>query len=444
MSGPKVVVVVTREEAIATCERGIRQLQRAINDWQTRTGQLGVFDDIEHAHNIERLAAIKAMLGDDQFLQVQEACKLELSFLQRSLGEREAQAVAQAATHRANARRRQDNKRLLLGVLASDRSPEAQKLTQRLRADEADAVAESLSWWSRRHGDESGLNQAQQSLADALKDEHVPMLFEKWKATQPPGLARNPRIQRVDTHIAELQLLSDEAHIAPFLARLGSIEQMDEGAQQNLLLDSLVLDLAQVVRRDADFRAEFAEALRFIEEIAAFNQRDAEALRGEAELVASTRDAAQASALRARCQSIIDQAAEREAAQARRKTVLAALADLGYEVQEGMATAWAEQGRLALRKHATPGYGMEIAGAIGNLRMQMRTVAFDAHRDRGRDRDVETLWCGDIERLQERLAEDGGGLIIERALGAGERELKEVAAPVMRQQEGRVLKQRSI
>ena len=62
----------------------------------------------------------------------------------------------------------------------------------------------------------------------------------------------------------------------------------------------------------------------------------------------------------------------------------------------------------------TPGYGVEIAGGVGG-RMQLRPVALgDATtaRDPVRDRDIETLWCGDVTRLTRLLAEHGDTLTI--------------------------------
>jgi hypothetical protein len=52
-------------------------------------------------------------------------------------------------------------------------------------------------------------------------------------------------------------------------------------------------------------------------------------------------------------------AREREAlgAQARRAAVIKSLAGLGYEVSEGLGTAWVDQGRVVLRNAARPDYG---------------------------------------------------------------------------------------
>ena len=115
------------------------------------------------------------------------------------------------------------------------------------------------------------------------------------------------------------------------------------------------------------------------------------------------------------------------AANARRNALLEALGGLGYEVTEGMATAWASEGRLVLRSAARPDYGVEVSGAE---RIQMRPVAFDAGAvgpDPARDIDAETIWCGDVTRLQQNLARHGDALKIEKALPVGAVPLKRVA-----------------
>ena len=119
----------------------------------------------------------------------------------------------------------------------------------------------------------------------------------------------------------------------------------------------------------------------------------------------------------------------RRAAAARRAAVLEGLAGLGYEVTEGMSTTFAQDGRLVLRSAARPDYGVEVSAAAGSERMQMRTVAFEAGGrgpDPVRDRDAETIWCGDVSTLQERLTAIGGDLKIEKALPVGATPLKRV------------------
>ncbi len=113
---------------------------------------------------------------------------------------------------------------------------------------------------------------------------------------------------------------------------------------------------------------------------------------------------------------------------ARREAMLQGLAELGYEVREGMITAWADSGKIVLRKSATPGYGVELGGKAENGRMQVRAVALSRDRDTQRDKDIETIWCNEFGRLQAMLQGNGSKLLIERAMGVGETPLKEVLA----------------
>jgi len=115
-----------------------------------------------------------------------------------------------------------------------------------------------------------------------------------------------------------------------------------------------------------------------------------------------------------------------QAAQARRAAILTGLATLGYEVHEGMNTALAAQGRVVLKNPALAGFGVEIAGAADAARLQVRAVAFDPARDSRRDRDAETLWCSDFHQLEEMLAQQGSGVVVEKSLAIGAAPLKVV------------------
>ncbi len=118
------------------------------------------------------------------------------------------------------------------------------------------------------------------------------------------------------------------------------------------------------------------------------------------------------------------------AAEERRRAVLEGLASLGYEVSEGMMTAWVSGGRVVLRKPANPGYGVELSGGSQTDVMQVRAVGLGNPadpRDAGRDKDMETIWCGEFERLQSLVAQAGGNVSIESARPVGQFPLKVVS-----------------
>ena len=98
-------------------------------------------------------------------------------------------------------------------------------------------------------------------------------------------------------------------------------------------------------------------------------------------------------------------------------------------IREGMATAWAADGRVIVRKPSVPDYGVEL-GAPGDVaRLQVRLVGSDqpaSTRTAARDRDQEVTWCNEFEALQAAVAAAGGHLAIERAVGAGVQPVKSV------------------
>ncbi|MFC7665249.1 hypothetical protein ACFQWF_24910 [Methylorubrum suomiense] len=46
-----------------------------------------------------------------------------------------------------------------------------------------------------------------------------------------------------------------------------------------------------------------------------------------------------------------------------------------------------------------------------------------------RDKDQETIWCGQFDQLRSVLADRGGHVEIERALPAGEQAVKTISLP---------------
>lgn len=314
MSGPKVVRIVTREEAIATCERDLQRLDKALARWENQASRLAQLSDAERAAAHARRASLHALLEQERWLDVQLQVKIESEFLKRDLAEREERAIRQAAESRQQHRRLQENASALLQALDAKPDAASAALRQTLQAladgalrDDAEALlAQGFAALASAPAEER-LSEAQHELAQRLKTDETPITLEQWRARQ------------------------------------------------------------------------------------------------------------------------------QQAALARRQAVLQGLASLGYEVREGMATAWAQTGRVVLRKPATPGYGLEVGGKADSGRLQLRAVALNANRDSQRDRDIETLWCGEFQRLQALLAAQGGELSVERALGVGEVALKEIGEEEQRE-----------
>ncbi|MBH9400805.1 hypothetical protein I5K83_02795 [Pseudomonas aeruginosa] len=439
MSGPKVVRIVTREEAIATCERDLQRLDKALARWENQASRLAQLSDAERAAAHARRASLHALLEQDRWLDVQLQVKIESEFLKRDLAEREERAIRQAAETRQQHRRLQENASALLQALAAKPDAASAALRQTLQAladgalrDDAEALlAQGFAALASAPAEER-LSEAQHELAQRLKTDETPIPLEQWRARQQQDAPREQRLARIDRHIAELQLLQGEASAQAFLERLARAEAEQRPARRNLLLDSLVLDLAQAAREHQQQRQRLEHLQDLASEVAALGAAEHAELLQRAACQPDS-DPQQLAELTERCNAILTAHLQQQAALARRQAVLQGLASLGYEVREGMAPAWAQPGRVVLRKPATPGYGLEVGGKADNGRLQLRAVALNANRDSQRDRDIEPLWCGELQRLQALLAAQGGELSVERALGVGEVALKEIGEEEQRE-----------
>lgn len=440
MSGPKVVRIVTREEAIATCERDLQRLDKALARWENQASRIAQLSDAERAAAHARRASLHALLEQERWLDVQLQVKIESEFLKRDLAEREERAIRQAAETRQQHRRLQENASALLQAL--DARPDAASAALRqtlhtladgvLRDDAEALLAQGFAALASAPAEER-LSEAQRELAQRLKTDETPMSLEQWRARQQQDAPREQRLARIDRHIAELQLLQGEASAQAFLERLARAEAEQRPERRNLLLDSLVLDLAQAAREHQQQRQRLEHLQDLASEVAALGAAEHAELLQRAAACQPDSDPQQLAELTERCNAILTAHLQQQAALARRQAVLQGLASLGYEVREGMATAWAQTGRVVLRKPATPGYGLEVGGKADNGRLQLRAVALNTNRDSQRDRDIETLWCGEFQRLQALLAAQGGELSVERALGVGEVALKEIGEEQQRE-----------
>jgi len=244
--------------------------------------------------------------------------------------------------------------------------------------------------------------------------------------SQQPGVAEDQALLRVDGFLGELTGIGIDP--GPFSARISSLE-LESPTRRSLLADSLLLDLATAVKNGRE-HARLQSHLRARHaELSEMHSPEAASLRSEiGELLSGAMRGNEAELIK-RADFLIEEEVRAMAADERRRAVLEGLAGLGYEVSEGVATAWVNGGRVVLRKAANPGYGVELSGGSQSDLLQVKAVAFGNStetRDMSRDRDIETIWCGGFERLQSLIAKDGGLLAIEYARPIGQFPLKVV------------------
>jgi len=423
MSGPKVVRIVTREELVALCESLLGRAAAALEAWEQSCARGEGLTETEKAAGRARLASLRQMLTSDRFAELQKEVPREITFLRDDQRERSEKAVARAAAARSAERRRGDAAKALLSALAQIGKPVDGALRAALEKADPAALARGFALLSapRENGGAD-----RRALAARYMEGDEDRSLEAWLGRQPDSL--DPRFGRLEAAVCEIAQLGDAALAASLESRIAETSVEPVGARRDLLIDSLQVDLAQALRarrenasRAADIRLDLAElaALDMAQQAAEFERRLGAVLVGGGDL---TKLASEVVAAAASGRAAL-------AARARRDAVLQSLAGLGYEVTEGLSTAWVADGKVVLRKADRPDYGVEISGDAGAARLQMRAVAFDGAQggpDPSRDRDAETLWCGDVSALKAQLSQAGGDLVIEKALAIGATPLKRV------------------
>jgi hypothetical protein len=429
MSGPKVVRVVTREELQAVCQGQLRRLDAAMQEWL----RIGRRNDTVNEEDVKacgaRIARLRELLAAGRFAEIQKEVPAEVAYLQNDQKARLAKAAAAAAAARSQDRQRADAAAGLLAALQRAGKPLDAKLRAAIEVaakgnSDLDAMAKGYALLTQQSDvtDEA----KRRELAQKHKVPGGTKSFEDWLTAQPIS-PDDAKLARLEKRLAELTLLSDTDATDGFETWLTNVRAERVDARRNLLLDSLEMDLSRALS-DTRALAVAAEELRL-----SLAELEAEDAATHATLLAKRDGAATVAELRAVREESEHALLERRNAMAaahRRAAILKGLAGLGYEVTEGLATAWVEQGHVVLKKAAQTEYGIELSGEPSGQRMQVRVVAFadgTTATDAARDRDAEAAWCGDVASLKDSLAKMGGGMVIEKGMPVGATAVRRVA-----------------
>ncbi|MGO7181120.1 hypothetical protein ACCT14_08070 [Rhizobium brockwellii] len=431
MSGPKVVRVVTREEIIAICQGHIAVLVAAFEQWQ-RVGKRNEIVDAEDIRLAQsRILAMGDLLAMDKFAELQKQAPLEIAFLKADMETRIERAAEKAARDRNEGKRRLRAANSLAMALSEKglEVPPALSNPGSCSQEELQAAVTHGFALLAPSSLRSETTDRQRELAAKLGEGESHPTLADWLATQHPSAVEDPRLTDLERRYEELRALDPE-RASKLSDRVEKVSS-DRSSRRSLLIDSLALDIA-AARRAATDEADAFEQLRAIEAQLKNNPTPASAsqlakinnlLNGSPTVVEISDMIATATAT---LQTIIQERAEQD----RRSAILAGLGELGYEVKEGMQTAWVENGRVVLKSNKRPGYGVEIGGNP-NSGMQLRTVGFAASadpRDAIADISAETEFCGDFSVLQAKLAASGGELVVMKALGVGTTAVKRISA----------------
>ena len=428
MSGPKVVRIVTREEIIAICQDHLAQVEVALQRWE-RFGQRNQLLDGEDSKRArKRQAELRALLVADRFTELQKQVPDEIAYLQSDSQRRLSEAASKAASKRLYGSRLADLARQALEKSVRGQKPLSEVLKRELeavvQANGADhqkaetALAQVLA--TEMASGPASLTPGQRALAERLRGGDKTRSLDEW--LQDALSEADAHALKADKAIEELSLIAGEQEAAPLAARYRAVLTEPVGRRRQMLADTLMLDTVNAL---AGAKAT-AEALRSLElkaaSLASIDTAQAKELAQRAATAVAGRDAAAAQTLMKQVAAVVEQERKALAARAQRSAIVNALKDLGYEVREGMQTAAAQDGNVVVRRAANAEMGVQVSGMHGGG-VQFRPVRFgpsSSARDTRKDRDIETIWCSDFDRLKERFGGEHGSLKVEEARPVGE------------------------
>jgi hypothetical protein len=454
MSGPKVVRVVTKQEVMSICRGRIDAFQDTIEHWRKCASRYDVLSAEEEQTVEKRLLAVKTMYEREQFVEVQKQCSVEIAFLQADMNRIQDEAIAKAEQQRHMRRRLQYSAETLISTFTSLQRQIPKELlsiaSSSLAATDEELakmnaiLSQILTDYTMSSAEQEDMTPVQKKLSKMLSEGEKLQTLADWKS-QCEDAQILDKDHRLDRLIAELEATEDKLSVTPFLDRIASISRESSASRRSLLTDSLILDLVDR-SNERKAKAQAIASMRDIRsELHRFNSKQAKDLEALLTKAIDSEDISSSQQLYDHGISLIKEETKGIAGEFRRKAILKGLSELGYEIREHMATAWAENGRIIVTKPNENGYGIELGAIEGAERMQVQLVSFDlcnAASKASQDRDRETIWCSEFSRLQFLLEKAGTSLHIEKALPVGAKPLKQVQQDKQQGQDrmGRIIK----
>lgn len=429
MSGPKAFRIVTREQVVAICEGHLARLDAAIAEWIREGERHHSVSATDLAAVSKRRDELRRLLTENRFTELQKQVPAEISFLHADTQKRLEKAAVAKAEARHALRRSTRTAAMLLDTLDKAGRDVPADLRRALKAgdvSQADLTSAINSAFRLLSTTTSAprATDRQRTIAERLGEGEHRATLEEWLSRQPPETG-DAEVLRIDRHLAELFTLGVD--VSPFERRTSVIVGEADQARRALLSDSLLADLAVALKSGRERRATLGRLRDVRVDLARMQRAGVPALLAKVDAALERGQGSGISGLIEEADTLIAEETRVMAAEARRRAVLSSLASLGYEVNDGMETAWVQGGRIVLRKAAARDYGVELGGGVRSDQMQVRAVAFGnsrTARNSQRDRDMETIWCGEFGRLQAMIGASGGGIEIERALPVGAVPLK--------------------
>lgn len=441
MSGPKVVRVITKQELMAICQGRIYTLRDAINEWRSFAIRHDALNKDEEKEIVDRFSSITRLFELERYKDVQNQCITEIAFLKRDLHRIQEQAIAKAENEKTVRRRLKYSAETLIQAFETSGRlipHELQTIVTSVEtAQEAElssmgsAFNQILTEYTLNITNNHNITPLQAELSKKLAEGEKLQTLAEWKTTQVVNNSSEDADRRLDKLITEIEVLESKEIAKPFLDRAALITKIPSSSHRSLLIDSLIFDLVAHSAARKEKEKEIAAVRELRSELRSFSSKSVKDLEALITQAINSQDFSSCNILKERATKLLDEEKKALAGTARRKAILQGLAELGYEIRENMVTAWAENGRIVVKKPNENVYGVELGAIADAERIQIQLVSFEQSEHSAskasKERDRETIWCSEFSHLELLLQKSGTTLKIEKALPVGAKALKSVS-----------------
>lgn len=441
MSGPKITRVITKRERMLTCRRQMDALRSAIDEWRNCAVQHDAPTEQIDREIETQFKYISTMYDREQFRNVEKHCTDAITFLENEKNQIQEQAMAEAERDRSLRRRLQYSAETLVRAFGSSGRMIPEELqhiaTSAITIDATELQAMStnlnrlLTEFTTCGADTQNMTPLQKELSKTLAEGEKLQTLAEWQTSQSEFTHIVEKECRLDKLLAEIQAFENTTVMKPFLDRTSLIAQEPSPRLRSLLTDSLIFDLISHSKARKEKESTLTSMREVCSELKRLSSKAADNLRIALSKAIDSEDLAKGSLLRDKGAALIRDTNKVIAGAARREAILKGLSEIGYEVRENMATAWAEDGRIVVKKPNEKGYGVELGSVADAEKFQIQLVSLEQSHEAAklsRDRDRETIWCSEFSQLQTLLEKSGAELIIEKAIPSGIKPLKQVEA----------------
>ena len=254
-------------------------------------------------------------------------------------------------------------------------------------------------------------------------------LFQNPPVKSPPE--SDPTLTKLETLLTSMASLESSANWADLMRQVESIRHEADLTHRRTLYEGLAISfnaqlrhLREVTAWRKDLRKQLSRAMLSSNPNALTIAQEL----GEFDRVGHVVDLRE---LRGRLERALAQDEAEQQSQRRRSAVLASLAELGYEVQEGLQTGLVQGGKLVMRKADEDEYAVELVVNNDYSLLQTAVIRYAANLERSpyqhlRDREREETWCRDYAKWQQRLKDQGWNTAFKLRIPAGQQPVKVV------------------